>query len=121
MVSEDTLSRSVGLTRTLCVITAINEVTCSVRVSLRIGIRDQHNPEYQTKRVAQPSEEDLDDCTLYNVNSVANAPPISVEIRLDDCLVKMEVDTGASLSLMEVDTGASLSLMAESTFVCLVH
>ena len=108
MVSEDTLSR--------------REIVChhcNKRGHLQRACKSknrnknkiyQPKPEYQTKRVAQPSEElkeeDLDDCTLYNVNSssVGNAPPISVEIRLDDCLVKMEVDTGASLSLMAEST-----------------
>ena len=33
-------------------------------------------------------------------NQSARVPPIRVEVKLDDCLTTMEVDTGVSLSLM---------------------
>jgi len=50
----------------------------------------------------EEEEKGSDDFTLCHVNSpgAAKAPPITVEVKLDGCLVNMEVDTGASLSLM---------------------
>ena len=48
--------------------------------------------------------------TLYQLRSRggASAPPIIVEVTLDDCLVNMEVDTGASHSLMSESTFSRL-------------
>ena len=39
---------------------------------------------------------------------VAHSPPILVQVKLDDCLVSMEVDTGASMSLMSEATYGEL-------------
>ena len=43
---------------------------------------------------------------LFQVNSkgLPNAPPIKVKVKLDDCLVDIEVDTGASISMMSKST-----------------
>ena len=39
---------------------------------------------------------------------VAHSPPILVQVKLDDCLLSMEVDTGASTSLMSEATYGEL-------------
>jgi len=58
----------------------------------------------------EEEEKGSDDFTLCHVNSpgAAKAPPITVEVKLDGCLVNMEVDTGASLSLMSEVTFSGL-------------
>ena len=56
----------------------------------------------RVRQAEEEEEQSMDDATLCHVKSrcVANAPPISVEVKLDGYMVNMEVDTGASLSLM---------------------
>ena len=39
---------------------------------------------------------------------VPNSPPINVKVRVDDCLISMEVDTGAAHSLTSEKTFESL-------------
>ena len=57
----------------------------------------------------EEEEKEEDDSTLNQVKSrKINAPPIMVKVKLDDCLVDMEVDTGASVSLISEDTFKSL-------------
>ena len=46
------------------------------------------------------SESGSDTLCHLRSNQSARVPPIRVEVKLDDCLTTMEVDTGASLSLM---------------------
>ena len=50
---------------------------------------------------SEPEEETL--CHVRSKNSTSS-PPIEVEVKMDDCLITMEVDTGASMSLMPVST-----------------
>ena len=52
----------------------------------------------------QEEEEGLG--TLYHLKTrvADNPPPFKVQVKLDDCLVDMEVDTGASISLMSEST-----------------
>ena len=52
--------------------------------------------------------------------TAAKAPPITVEVKLDGCLVNMEVDTGASLSLMSEVTFSAWAEAREefATFQC---
>ena len=49
-------------------------------------------------------EEGSSDSGHYNLCQVRSgsmrSPPIQVKVGVDDCLIKMEVDTGASVSLM---------------------
>ena len=47
------------------------------------------------------SEESLTLCHLQSGG--VNVPPIMVKVKLDDCLVNKEVDTGASFPLMSGD------------------
>ena len=50
------------------------------------------------------------DSYLCHVKSrrVAHSPPVVVQVKLDDCLVAMEVDTGASVSIMSEATFGEL-------------
>ena len=54
----------------------------------------------------EKEEEEPDDYTLQMVKSLrkSDAPPILVKVKLDDCPVDMEVDTGAAISLMSEST-----------------
>ena len=60
------------------------------------------------RKVQEDNEEesDSDSSTLHHLKSkgTANSPPITVDVKVDDCLINMEVDTGASLSLMSNST-----------------
>lgn len=53
-------------------------------------------------RVYRVQDELVEDETIYQVRAKPklNVPPLEIQIQMDDCLVKMEVDTGASMSLM---------------------
>ena len=59
-------------------------------------------------RMGESEESDQDDeqGLLYQLKTCvsANTPPFAVKLKLDGCLVDMEVDTGASLSLMSETT-----------------
>ena len=64
-------------------------------------------PKPKSKSVGRVEEEgsDSDDSNdaplcLVELKGVAHSPPILVKVKLDDCLVNMEVDTGAVMSLM---------------------
>ena len=56
----------------------------------------------QQEEEESESESESDNATLYHLRSrgASHAPPIIVEVKVDDCCINMEVDTGASLSLM---------------------
>ena len=70
--------------------------------------------------IGQINEDDSDNSTIdstigqiharqVNANkSKTGTPPITVRIKLDECLVDMEVDTGASVSLMSENTFRTL-------------
>ena len=45
-------------------------------------------------------EKEEEEQPMLQVESKPTLPPIQVKVKLDDCLVTMEVDTGASMSLM---------------------
>ena len=63
----------------------------------------------QDEEEGEEEEKEEDDSTLNQVKSrKIDAPPIMVKVKLDDCLVDMEVDTGASVSLISEDTFKSL-------------
>ena len=76
--------------------------------------RGKQNPKRKgsTNTVRHLKDEDVEEgegvrsdsqtSALFQVNSkgIPNAPPIKVKVKLDDCLMDMEVDTGASVSLM---------------------
>ena len=51
-------------------------------------------------------EEELEDSPLYQVrlHGTHKSPPIVVKISVDDCLINMELDTGASMSIMSEHT-----------------
>ena len=60
-------------------------------------------------RVGEEEEEldsdDSNDSALCQVESKGVVPPpIQVKVKLDDCVVNMEVDTGAAMSLMSETT-----------------
>ena len=68
-------------------------------------------PKPKSKSVGRVEEEgsDSDDSNdaplcLVELKGVAHSPPILVKVKLDDCLVNMEVDTGAAMSLMSQST-----------------
>ena len=54
----------------------------------------------------EEDEQDSKDSPFHHVRScgVAHSPPIRIQVKLDECLVNMEVDTGASMSLMSETT-----------------
>ena len=62
----------------------------------------------------EESEEEIDEeeCNkLFHVAkgpSSINAPPIKVKVRVDECVISMEVDTGAAMSLMSEATFSKL-------------
>ena len=60
----------------------------------------------QVQGEEKEEEEEPDDFTLQMVMSLrkSDAPPILVKVKLDDCPVDMEVDTGAAISLMSEST-----------------
>ena len=51
---------------------------------------------------SEESDQEEEQGLLYHLKTrvSANTPPFAVKLKLDGCLVDMEVDTGASLSLM---------------------
>ena len=77
---------------------------------------DTSTPRPKSKSVGRVEEEeeeeeesdsdDSNDSPLCLVESkgVARSPPILVKVKLDDCMVNMEVDTGAAMSLMSQST-----------------
>ena len=62
----------------------------------------------QVKKVEDDKEEesDSDDSSIKHLilKGTKRAPPITVDMKVDNCLITMEVDTGASLSLMSYST-----------------
>ena len=54
----------------------------------------------------EEDEQDSEDSPFHHVSScgVAHSPPIRIQVKLNECLVNLEVDTGASLSLMSETT-----------------
>ena len=62
----------------------------------------------QVKKVEDDKEEesDSDDSSIKHLSlkGTKRAPPITVDMKVDNCLITMEVDTGASLSLMSYNT-----------------
>ena len=52
----------------------------------------------------EPDDSDDSDVLHLRLKGTQRAPPITVEVKVDDCLISMEVDTGASLSLMSYST-----------------
>ena len=60
------------------------------------------------KKVEDDKEEesDSDDSSIKHLSlkGTKRAPPITVDMKVDNCLITMEVDTGASLTLMSYNT-----------------
>ena len=54
----------------------------------------------------EQEQSDSGDSTLFHVkaSNISKAPPIRVKIKVDDCIIPMEVDTGASMSLLSLAT-----------------
>ena len=67
-------------------------------------MRKQKNRSPKTVSRLHDEEEGSSDSGHYNLCQVRSgsmrSPPIQVKVGVDDCLIKMEVDTGASVSLM---------------------
>ena len=38
----------------------------------------------------------MDEAALFQITSETKVPPIEVQVQIDDCQVRMEVDTGAT-------------------------
>ena len=62
------------------------------------------NPVHRVEEEYEDSEEDNPIHQIHTVNGSRSLPPIKVQIGVDDCLVNMEVDTGASMSIMAETT-----------------
>ena len=64
------------------------------------------------RRVEEGQELSTLDSPLYRVKSVesSHSPLIQVKVRVDECIVRMEVDTGAAMSLMSEATFSGLWL-----------
>jgi hypothetical protein len=58
----------------------------------------------------EEEEESSDSNELLHLRSkgTSKSPPIMVEVKVDDCLINMEVDTGSSVSLMSYSTFTGL-------------
>ena len=102
------LSPGAGWTRTWCATSVEREVTCSepVRARTRRLVSGRRGIHEQLRGDEEDEEEDESDSQLpsspiYHVKSTESSSPIKV---LDECLVSMEVDTGAALSLMSEAT-----------------
>ena len=73
-----------------------------------------HQVQDEEEREEEGSEEeDSDDSAILQIlnqakSSKTNAPPIMVKMKLDGCVVDMEVDTGGSVSLMSENTFKTL-------------
>ena len=80
--------------------------TGHLKVICRAETTMKKKPSRQGRSVRRVEEDSSDKETnswLYHVGShgqVVKTPPIKVSIKIDDCLVGMDVDTGASVSLM---------------------
>ena len=73
----------------------------------RIGKYNKTWTVSQDREGAESGPEDETLCHVRSKNSTSS-PPIKVEVKVDDCLITMEVDAGASMSLMAVSTFKSL-------------
>ena len=73
--------------------------------SQRTGYRRAKPAVGKVKQEAAESDSDSTP-TLFHLRSrgASNTPPITIEVKVDDCLINMEVDTGASVSLMSDST-----------------
>ena len=65
----------------------------------------------QQEEEKSESESESDNATLYHLRSrgTSYAPPIIVEVKVDDCCINMEVDTGESLSLRGCGQGGAFT------------
>ena len=83
----------------MSVTTVTSEATCSEPVSLRAGL-----PHPRPNVSLSLSVKFGISCKFNQANqaksSKADAPAIMVKIKLDDCVVDMEVDVGVAVSLM---------------------
>ena len=82
---------------------------CKKRGHLQRACRSQPsgpNKGKEGRGVKRVVEEELEDFPLYQVrlHGTHKSPPIVVKISVDDCLINMELDTGASMSIMSEHT-----------------
>ena len=74
----------------------------------RSGQQRPDKKQKQVKKVEDDKEEesDSDDLTIKHLSlkGTKRVPPITVDMKVDNCPITMEVDTGASLSLMSYNT-----------------
>ena len=63
-------------------------------------------PKGQSRPVRQVQEEEeaVNLLTVQEKKKPHSSPPIEMKVKIDDCLMKMEVDTGATISLMSQKT-----------------
>ena len=80
------------------------------RSSGQRGTGPKNNRVRQVCRVEEKEEfeEEVDEAALFQITSETKVPPIEVQVQIDDCQVRMEVDTGATMSLMSAETFHSL-------------
>ena len=50
----------------------------------------------------EEEESDLEDLKHLRSKGTTKTPPMMVDMKIDDCIIQMEVDTGASVSLMSL-------------------
>ncbi len=80
------------------------------KVCMKSGYKGKESKNYtsrtkQSRRVCRvEEEEDEDDVVEAPLYKITSVPPIVVQVQIDDCLVQMEVDTGATMSLMSANT-----------------
>ena len=80
------------------------------RSSGQRGTGPKNNRVRQVCRVEEKEEfeEEVDEAALFQITSEIKVPPIEVQVQIDDCQVRMEVDTGATMFLMSAETFHSL-------------
>ena len=80
------------------------------RSSGQRGFGPKNNRVRQVCRVEEKEEfeEEVDEAALFRITSETKVPPIEVQVQINDCQVRMEVDRGATMSLMSAETFHSL-------------
>ena len=82
--------------------------TC--RSSGQRGTGPKNNRVRQVSRVEEKDEfeEEVDEAALFQITSETKVPPIELQVQIDDCQVRMDVDTVTTMSFMPAETFHSL-------------
>ena len=120
MIARGTLPPAARSTETLSVTTVTSEATCSKSKAQSSSSKAKRKSkpirqvqDEEERKEEESAAEDSDDSAILQILNQAKSgktdvPPIMVKIKLDDCIVYMEVDTGASVSLMSENTFKTL-------------